>query len=243
MRGQSIFQILYRPFQQPPTLSKQTPTLNNSESPELTKKDTTVYFIVIGLRLPLPVPLYSVPPLAPPCLTLTQGGFGDLDPAITACFYLFSHSHAVDLMKYFVENIETENSVNEDEKPDIKVKIEQLNESNDVKPNIKTEPNPDIKVKIEQLNESNDVKPNIKTEPNPDVKVKIEKQDEVIDQKPVKSESDAVGGVQVKIEKTDESFDEKPKFRNETAGDEMQTTDTISVRGEIAHTISVFDAD
>ena len=89
---------------------------------------------------------------------------------------------------------------------------------------IKEEEKPDIKVKIEQLNESSDIKPIIKTESNPETKVKIEKQDhdEGIDQKPVKSEVDGtnVGG-EVKIEKTDQSFDEKPKSENMSAGGEI----------------------
>ena len=112
----------------------------------------------------------------------------------------FSTLQAVDVIKYFPDGIKPEAFVKDEEKPDIKVKIEPLNESTDVKPDIKTELNSDMNVKIE------------KQDPN-----------ETIDEKAVKTEADAVivDGVQVKIEKAEQSFDEKPDLKNESSAGEV----------------------
>ena len=107
----------------------------------------------------------------------------------------------------------------------------------DVEDIVKEEEKPDTKVLLGEMNGSSDIKPLIKTEFNPETKVKIEKQEpgEAIDQKPVKTELDASfsgGGFgEVKIEKNDQSFDEKPELGNPSDGSEvskdnqMQATD------------------
>ena len=107
----------------------------------------------------------------------------------------------------------------------------------DVEDIVKEEEKPDAKVLLGEMNESSDIKPLIKTEFNPETKVKIEKQEpgEAIDQKPVKTELDGTfsggGFAEVKIKKNDQSFDEKPKLENPSDGSEvskdnqMQATD------------------
>lgn len=78
--------------------------------------------------------------------------------------------------------------VKEEQKHDVKVKIEQCNGLIDVKPDIKNEPKPEIDMKIEQTdpNETTDQKPAMKPEPNTKENVKNEKMD-------VKNKAEASG--------------------------------------------------
>ena len=75
-----------------------------------------------------------------------------------------------------------------------------------------------MKVKVEQLNGENDVKPAIKMESNADIQIKQDP-DAGIDQKPVKAELDEAINNAVKIEKTDQSLDEKSDLKSDGGGD------------------------